>query len=68
MAPGARSRFGAPMFEPEVFREQIYCIEESVCDIVGTLWRLHSDSAPGELCPPYPLVTTLRSRGIFVMV
>ena len=27
------------MFEPEVFREQIYCIEESTCDIVGTFRR-----------------------------
>jgi len=26
----------APMFEPEVFRNQIYCVEESTCDIVGT--------------------------------
>jgi len=24
---GARSKFGAPMFEPEVFRKQMYCIE-----------------------------------------
>jgi len=24
------------MFETEVFREQMYCIEESICDIVGT--------------------------------
>ena len=24
------------MFEPEVFRRQIYCIEESICDIVDT--------------------------------
>ena len=28
-ASGARSKFGAPMFEPEVFRKQMYCIEES---------------------------------------
>jgi len=27
MAPGARSKFGAPMFEPEVFRKQMYCTE-----------------------------------------
>jgi len=39
MAPGARSRFGAPMFEPEIFRKHMHCIEESICDIVGTLWR-----------------------------
>ena len=56
-----------PMFETEVFRKQMHCIEESTCDNVGTfwcphshsalpavIWRTHSDSAPGELRPPYP--------------
>jgi len=59
MAPGAGSKFGAPMFEREVFRKQMYCIEKSTCDIVGTFRRPHSDSAPGELCPLAPLVTPL---------
>jgi len=27
MAPGTRNKFGAPMFEPEVFRKQMYCTE-----------------------------------------
>jgi len=27
MATGARSKFGAPTFEPEVFRKQMYCTE-----------------------------------------
>jgi len=27
------------MFETEVFRKQVYCIEESTCDIIGTFWR-----------------------------
>jgi len=27
MTPGARIKFGASMFEPEVFRKQMYCIE-----------------------------------------
>jgi len=54
MAPGTRSKFGAPMFEPEFFRKQMCCIEESTCDIVRTFWRPRSDSAPGELCPPCP--------------
>ena len=31
----ARSEFGAPMFEAEVFRKQMYCIEESICDYSG---------------------------------
>jgi len=36
MGPWARSRFGAPIFEPEVFRKQMYSIEESTCDTVAT--------------------------------
>ena len=36
MTPGVGSKFGALMFEPEVFRKQKYCIEESTCDIVGS--------------------------------
>jgi len=37
MVPGAKSKFGTSIFEPEVFRKQMYCIEESTYDIVGTL-------------------------------
>jgi len=58
----ARSKFSATMFEPEVFRKQMYCIEESTCNIVGTfpnppaiIQRPHCLSEPGELrspCPP----------------
>jgi len=40
MAPVARSKFGASMFEFEVFRKQKYFIEESICDIVETFRRL----------------------------
>jgi len=71
MAPGARRNFGAPVFEFEVFRKQMYGIEENTCDIVWTFWRPQqsfcsrrsdseprSDSAPGELCQP--LATPLR--------
>jgi len=32
MAPGARSDFGTPIFETEVFGKQMYCVEESTCD------------------------------------
>ena len=48
MAPGERSKFGAPRFEPEVFRKQMYSIEEGTCDIFGTIRR------PGIVpaCPP----------------
>jgi len=68
MAPGAKnkfgapmvkpappwSKFGAPMFEAELFPMQICWIEESTCDIVGTFRRPRSELAPGELCPPCP--------------
>jgi len=46
-----------PMFEAEVFWKQMYCIEESTCDIVGTFRP--RDSSPRVLCPPSPLVTPL---------
>jgi len=39
--PESQSKFDAPMFETVVFRKQMYCIEESACDIVGNF-----------LCPP----------------
>ena len=45
-----RSKFGAPMFETEVFRKQIYYIKESTCDIVETFRHPCGDSAPGKLC------------------
>jgi len=50
MAPGARNKFGAPMFKPEVIREQIYCIEESTCVKVGTFRRSPVIQRPG--CVP----------------
>ena len=53
MAPGARSKFGAPMFEPEVFRQQMYCIEV-LLTLLGLFVVPRSHSAPGELCPLHP--------------
>jgi len=46
-----RSKFGPPMFEPEAYRKQMYCIEESICGIVGLFCGLRTHSAPWELCP-----------------
>jgi len=46
MAPGARRKFGVPMFEPEVFLKQMYGIEENTCDIVGTFGAPRSESVP----------------------
>jgi len=60
MTRGARIKFVAPVVEPEVFRKQIYGIEESTCDIVETFQpplqcsgRPHSDSAPDDLSEVY---------------
>jgi len=54
MVPGERSKFGAPMFEPEIFRKQIYCFEKSASHCCDFLAR-RSDSAPGKLFPLSPL-------------
>jgi len=56
MAPGARSKFAAPMFANEFFRKQMYCIEDSTCDVVGTFGAFRSDSAP-------PSPTVIRRPG-----
>ena len=60
MASGAGNQLGAPMIELEVVRKQIYCIEESTCDIFVTFRRPRVDSAspvvvrrPGN-CAPFP--------------
>jgi len=52
----ARSKFGAPMFKPEVFWKRMYCIEESTCNIVGTFRR------PENCAPLCPLVTPCRAH------
>jgi len=58
MAPEAKYKFAALMFEPEVFRKQMCCFEKSAYNVVGAFWSLRSDLAPGELCPLAPLVTS----------
>jgi len=71
MAPGARSKFGIPVLEPEVFRKQMYCIEKSrsACHIVGTYWQLPQSFAtpiliwrPGNCAPLAPLFTPLGTK------
>ena len=59
MAHGERNKFRALMFEGEILWLQIYCIEESTCDIPGTLGLPRSEWATGELSPLAPLVTPL---------
>jgi len=51
MAPGARSEFGAPMFELEVFLNSMYCIEESTGDIVRTSFVALRVVPPASLRP-----------------
>jgi len=51
MAPSAQSQFGTPMFEPEIFRKQMYYIEESACDIFGLLGDLAVIRRPGNCTP-----------------
>jgi len=40
------------MFEPEVFRKQMYCVEESTCDIVGPFRRPTQSFGAREIVPP----------------
>ena len=48
-----------PMFEPEVLRKQMYCIEESTCDIVGSY--VHTNS--GQCTKQH---TQRREDGVFL--
>jgi len=51
MAPGARRKFGAPMFEPEVSRKQMHCFEKGAYDIVVTFWLPAVNWHPGNFAP-----------------
>ena len=53
MTPGARNKFGAPMFEPEAFRKQMYSIDESAYDIV-TFWSPAVIRNQGNCAPLAP--------------
>jgi len=37
--PGARNKFAASIFEPNIIWEEMYCIEQKTCDFVGTFRR-----------------------------
>jgi len=56
------------MFKSKVFRKQMYCVEESTCEIFKTFPRPrsdlapHSDSAPGELCTRYSPTPKVKSH------
>ena len=60
MAPGERSKFGAPVFELEVFRKQMYWIEESTCDIVETFRAPAVIQRPPQLFGARGIVPPLR--------
>ena len=54
MAPGARNKFDAPMFEPEISRKQMYRFEKSAYDIVVTFWLPAVIRRPGNFAPLPP--------------
>jgi len=57
MAPRARSKYGAPVFELGLPEANV--LHWSSCDIVRSFRRPHSDLAPRESCPLPPVVTSL---------
>jgi len=42
------------MFQFEIFRKEMYCIEESIVTLLGLFGFPRSDSLPVELCPLCP--------------
>jgi len=44
------------MFEPGTCRMRMYCIEESICDIVGTFLRPPQSFDAREIVPPLLLL------------
>jgi len=54
MALGGKTQFGVPIFEPKVFRKQMYRIEESSCDNVGTFRHRPQWFGAQGIVPPFP--------------
>jgi len=46
------------MFQPDLFQKQIYCIEESTCDIFGTIQPPAVFPHLGNCAPLSPLIVT----------
>jgi len=65
MEPGARSKFGVPMFEPEIFRNHMYCMEEILVTLLGLFGAFAVIRRPPQrlsargIVPPLPPVVTL---------
>jgi len=53
------------MFEPKVFWEECTVLKKVLATLLGPSAPL-SDSNPGVLCPPCPLVTPLRLRDLIL--
>jgi len=53
MAPGARSKFGALMFEPDVFRKQMFFVEKVLVTRLGLFGAPAVIRRPG-IVPPFP--------------
>jgi len=51
MAPVARSKFGAPIFEPEVFRKQMYYYTEVLVILLGLYGALIVIRRPRNCAP-----------------
>jgi len=66
MAPEARSRIGALLFEP-VFWKQMFCIEKSTGDMVGTFGHPAVILRPGivplspRCAPDHTLILVIKS-------
>ena len=62
MAPKARRKFGAPMFEPyrRSFWSKCTVLKKVFVTLLGLFGASRSDSAPGEMLPLAPLVTPLQ--------
>ena len=64
MAPEARSKFGAPCSNLRFFGTKCTVLKKLLVTLLGlfgalaVIRRPHSDTVPGELCPPCP--TSLR--------
>jgi len=59
MTPGARSKFGAPMFEPEVFRKQMHVLKKVLVTLLGLFGAPMVIQRPGNCAPFVPFVTPL---------
>jgi len=65
MAPGTRRKFGAPMFEPEVFGSKSTVLKKVLATLLGLFGAPAVIWHPGNCAPLPPLVTPLAAGGSF---